>query len=133
MRCPAVDLPPPPDEVTADAGTSIGFPAGMQAYGEDAVRNAAPPCVLVADDRVDVLTAIRLLLKAEGYAVVCVSSPEGVLSALSRQSFDVVLMDLNYTRDTTSGDEGLQLLARVRPESDAAGSPGAARCPTASE
>ena len=114
MRCPAADLPAPRDEVTTDAGTSIGFPAGMQAYGEDAVRNAAPPCVLVADDRVDVLTAIRLLLKAEGYAVVCVSSPEGVLSALSRQSFDVVLMDLNYTRDTTSGDEGLQLLARVR-------------------
>jgi sigma-B regulation protein RsbU (phosphoserine phosphatase) len=70
--------------------------------------------ILVADDQPDVLVALHLLLKAEGYAVETVDSPAAVLGALSRSSFDLVLMDLNYTRDTTSGAEGLELLKDLR-------------------
>jgi DNA-binding NtrC family response regulator len=74
----------------------------------------APPRLLLADDQEDVLEALRLLLKRDGYAVVTTQSPAGVLSALEGQDFDAVLMDLNYTRDTTSGKEGMDLLARLR-------------------
>ena len=70
--------------------------------------------VLVADDQPDVLEALRLLLRREGFEFVPASSPAGVLAALQEQDFDAVLMDLNYTRDTTSGKEGLDLLAQVR-------------------
>jgi DNA-binding NtrC family response regulator len=70
--------------------------------------------VLVADDQHDVLEALRLLLKSEGYQIEAVSSPQGVISALETREFDILLMDLNYTRDTTSGQEGLELLARVQ-------------------
>ncbi len=72
------------------------------------------PLILVADDQRDVLEAVRLLLKAEGMASELVTSPEAALAALSQRDFDVVLMDLNYTRDTTSGAEGLSLLARIQ-------------------
>ncbi len=72
------------------------------------------PLILVADDQRDVLEAVRLLLKAEGLAAELATSPEAVLAALSQRDFDVVLMDLNYTRDTTSGAEGLALLARIQ-------------------
>ena len=58
--------------------------------------------------------ALRLLLKAEGYLVEGVSSPAALLQALERTPFDLVLMDLNYTRDTTSGREGLELVQRIR-------------------
>ena len=75
---------------------------------------AAPPRVLVADDHGDVLQALHLLLKTEGYRVKGVSSPDALMNALARESFDVVLIDLNYTRDTTSGREGLELLSRIR-------------------
>jgi phosphoserine phosphatase RsbU/P len=79
------------------------------------IRAAAkPPRILVADDQPDVLLALRLLLKAEGFEIVAVESPAAVLEAAGRQDFDIVLMDLNYTRDTTSGAEGLELLGRVR-------------------
>jgi serine phosphatase RsbU (regulator of sigma subunit) len=72
--------------------------------------------VLVADDQPDVLRAARLLLKVHGYAVTTVSSPAAVLAEIHRSSaeFDLLLMDLNYARDTTSGQEGLELVARVR-------------------
>ncbi len=70
--------------------------------------------VLVADDQHDVLEALRLLLKSEGYQIEAVSSPQGVVSALETREFDILLMDLNYTRDTTSGQEGLELLAKVQ-------------------
>jgi len=75
---------------------------------------AAHARILVADDQPDVLVALHLLLKAEGYGVETVDSPSAVIDALSRASFDLVLMDLNYSRDTTSGAEGLELLARLR-------------------
>ena len=70
--------------------------------------------ILIADDQPDILQALRFLLKAEGFAVDTVSSPGGVLSAIERKDYDVVLMDLNYTRDTTSGREGFDLLSRIR-------------------
>jgi len=72
------------------------------------------PRILVADDQTDILQALRLLLKGEGFVVETVSSPGGVLSALERADFDVLLMDLNYTRDTTSGMEGFDLLTRIQ-------------------
>jgi DNA-binding NtrC family response regulator len=72
------------------------------------------PRVLIADDQRDVLEALRLLLKGEGYEVQSATSPSAVISALEASDFDVVLIDLNYTRDTTSGREGLDLLTRIR-------------------
>lgn len=72
------------------------------------------PRLLIADDQEDVLAALRLLLKPEGYQLECVTSPRAVLAALEQREFDVLLMDLNYTRDTTSGEEGFDLLSRVQ-------------------
>src|SRR5215475_15792284 len=70
--------------------------------------------VLIADDQADVREALRLLLKAEGYYTETASTPEAVLEALQTNEFDIVLMDLNYQRDTTSGQEGIDLLSRVQ-------------------
>src|ERR1043165_9403133 len=72
------------------------------------------PRVLIADDQPAVIEALRLLLKGEGFETRTVASPSDVSEALSRQTFDVALIDLNYTRDTTSGQEGLDLIARIR-------------------
>ena len=72
------------------------------------------PRILIADDQPDVLAALRLLLKGEDYDIVTASSPAGVLAVVERQELDLVLIDLNYTRDTTSGSEGLDLLSRIR-------------------
>ncbi len=72
------------------------------------------PRILVADDQPDVLEAIRLLLRSEGLEVDTVTSPAAVYRAVEANSYDVVLMDLNYARDTTSGAEGLDLLERLR-------------------
>jgi DNA-binding NtrC family response regulator len=72
------------------------------------------PKVLVADDQPDVVEALRLLLKSNGFTVIPTSSPAGVVGATEVQDVDVVLMDLNYARDTTSGREGLELLARLQ-------------------
>jgi DNA-binding NtrC family response regulator len=72
------------------------------------------PRVLIADDQPAVIEALRLLLKGEGFETRAVASPSDVAEALSRQTFDVALIDLNYTRDTTSGEEGLDLLSRMR-------------------
>ena len=71
------------------------------------------PSILVADDQPDVIEALRLLLKPEGYDVETASSPGAVIRAVGARRFDLVLIDLNYTRDTTSGAEGLQLLAQL--------------------
>jgi len=70
--------------------------------------------ILIADDQTDVVEALRLLLKGEGFAIETAHSPAGILAALESQDLDAVLMDLNYTRDTTSGQEGLDLLARIK-------------------
>lgn len=73
-----------------------------------------PPRILVADDQQDVLESLRFMLRAEGLAVETVTSPRLLLEKVEQQDFDVVLMDLNYARDTTSGQEGLDLLDRLR-------------------
>ena len=70
--------------------------------------------VLIADDQKDVLEALRLLFKSEGLDCETATSPAGALAALEARDFDAVLIDLNYARDTTSGAEGLDLLARIR-------------------
>ena len=72
------------------------------------------PRILIADDQPDLLDALRLLLKSEGIEYDAVTSPEAALNALNARPFDLVLMDLNYTGDTTSGREGIDLLARVQ-------------------
>jgi sigma-B regulation protein RsbU (phosphoserine phosphatase) len=69
--------------------------------------------ILIADDQPDVLEALRLLLKGHGYTTEAVASPAAVLEALDQREFDIILMDLNYARDTTSGREGLDLLGQL--------------------
>ena len=76
--------------------------------------SSSAPRILIADDQRDVLEALKLLLKAEGYDVETATSPRGVLSALDARDFDALLIDMNYTRDTTSGAEGFDLLARLQ-------------------
>jgi DNA-binding NtrC family response regulator len=73
-----------------------------------------PYRVLLADDQADIRDALRLLLKREGYETHGVASPADALSAIETREFDAVLMDLNYARDTTSGQEGLDLLPRIQ-------------------
>ncbi|HJZ75991.1 MAG TPA: SpoIIE family protein phosphatase [Vicinamibacterales bacterium] len=70
--------------------------------------------ILVADDQADVLEALRWVLAGEGYDAQFVTSAEGVMETLEPGAFDLLLMDLNYSRDTTSGREGLALIPRVR-------------------
>jgi phosphoserine phosphatase RsbU/P len=77
-------------------------------------NDTAPARVLVADDQADVLEALRWLLTGEGYEPHFVGSTDAVMERLREQPFDLLLMDLNYTRDTTSGREGLELIPRVR-------------------
>jgi DNA-binding NtrC family response regulator len=72
------------------------------------------PRILIADDQPDVLEALRFLVKGEGYQAESVSSPAAATDAVESRDFDAVLMDLNYTRDTTSGQEGLELLHRIQ-------------------
>src|SRR5690606_37444553 len=78
------------------------------------MSSSPSPRVLVADDDADVLEAVRLLLRLEGYQTETARSPGAVLAAIERGEYDVVLIDLNYARDTTSGAEGLELLLQMR-------------------
>lgn len=78
------------------------------------LKNVGASRILIADDQPDVLEALRLMLKAEGYQIESASSPNAIVAALEARDFDVVLMDLNYTRDTTSGQEGLDLLGKIQ-------------------
>jgi DNA-binding NtrC family response regulator len=70
--------------------------------------------ILVVDDQEDVLAALRLLFKAEGIEAVCVGGPDAAVAAIESQELDCALMDLNFTRDTTSGREGFDLLSRAQ-------------------
>jgi DNA-binding NtrC family response regulator len=72
------------------------------------------PRIFVADDQRDVVESLRLLLKGEGYSAETFTNPEGLVAALRERTADAVLMDLNYTRDTTSGDEGLDAVSKIR-------------------
>ena len=74
----------------------------------------APPRILIADDQPDLLDALRLLLKGAGMQMEAVTSPEDALAALAERPYDLLLMDLNYTGDTTSGTEGIDMLSRVQ-------------------
>ena len=76
--------------------------------------SARSPPALIADDQRDVLEALRLLLKADGYLIDAVESPAAVVTALGQRDYDAVLIDLNYARDTTSGAEGLDLLRQIQ-------------------
>jgi len=81
---------------------------------EAAISSKQEIRVLVADDQPHVLEAVELLLRPQGISVDCVRSPQSLLEVLGERDYDVVLIDLNYTRDTTSGREGLDLLARIQ-------------------
>ena len=78
------------------------------------ISNKEPIRILVADDQPHILEAVELLLAPQGIQVDCVRSPRLLLEALGQCDYDVLLIDLNYTRDTTSGQEGLDLLARIQ-------------------
>ena len=78
------------------------------------VMMPSAPRLLVADDDPSVLEALRLLLKGEGFQVETATSPGGILAAIESRDFDALLMDMNYTRDTTGGIEGLDLLSRLQ-------------------
>ena len=67
------------------------------------MKDPSTPHVLIADDQKDVLESLRLLLKGEGYQTETVTSPTALLAAVEKSEFDCLLIDLNYTRDTTSG------------------------------
>src|SRR5665213_3497437 len=71
------------------------------------------PCVLAADDQPQILEALELLLRPVGFEFDGVTSPEAALQAAREKPYDALLMDLNYSRDTTSGHEGLELLRQV--------------------
>jgi phosphoserine phosphatase RsbU/P len=72
------------------------------------------PRTLIADDQPDILLSLSMLLKSAGHETEAVNSPAAVIEALTKRDFDVVLMDLNYARDTTSGQEGLNLLTCIQ-------------------
>src|SRR5262249_227649 len=72
------------------------------------------PRILIADDQTDVLEALQLLLKNEGFVIEVATSPRAAVEPIEPRPFHVPLLDLNYARDTTSGSEGLELLARIQ-------------------
>ena len=72
------------------------------------------PRILIADDQADILESLRLLLKTEGYGIDTTDSPAGAVAAVGAKDFDAALIDLNYSRDTTSGAEGLELLEKLQ-------------------
>jgi DNA-binding NtrC family response regulator len=80
----------------------------------ETTTNNHTPRILIADDQPDVLQALRLLLKGEGMSADTVSSPAEAMGAVEKSEYDLILMDMNYTRDTTSGQEGLDLLGKVQ-------------------
>lgn len=79
-----------------------------------AAPESSAPRILIADDQPDVLEALRLLLKCEGYQIEAVKSPAAVIKAVETRDFAMALIDLNYARDTTSGQEGLDLLNKLQ-------------------
>ena len=91
-------------------GNLVQIPSSQTAPPPAAFR----PRALIADDQPDVLTALHLLLRNAGYEITAVSSPAEVLEAIQQSNFDLVLMDLNYARDTTSGQEGLDLITNIQ-------------------
>jgi DNA-binding NtrC family response regulator len=70
--------------------------------------------ILIADDQRDVLEALRILLKGEGYQTEAVTSLAAIFNALEKKEYALLIMDLNYARDTTSGQEGLSAIPRIQ-------------------
>src|SRR4051812_47076803 len=70
--------------------------------------------ILIADDQNDVLEALRILLKGEGHQTDAVTSLAGIFQALEKKDYALLIMDLNYTRDTTSGQEGLEVIPKIQ-------------------
>jgi sigma-B regulation protein RsbU (phosphoserine phosphatase) len=91
---------------SAMLATSMESPAVVK-------KEVKPFRVLVCDDQPDVLEALRLLLKGQGWQAVAVDSPQDLMRAVRSEVFDLILADLNYTRDTTSGAEGIDLLSTL--------------------
>ena len=75
---------------------------------------SAPRRILIADDQADVLNALRLLLLDEGFEVIEARAPAEAVERIEAVDFDLAILDLNYARDTTSGQEGLDLLSQLR-------------------
>lgn len=106
MALPGMVLSSVPSMVRIDARVATAHRFATDGAG------MSLPRVLVADDQPDVLLALHLLLKGEGFETETADSPAAILAALERRRFDALLMDLNYTRDTTSGAEGLEARGR---------------------
>jgi DNA-binding NtrC family response regulator len=70
--------------------------------------------VSIDDDQRDVLEALRILLKGEGHQTEAVTSISGIFNALQQRDYALLMMDLNYTRDTTSGQEGLEVIPKIQ-------------------
>jgi sigma-B regulation protein RsbU (phosphoserine phosphatase) len=94
--------------------TQMNYGPSPKSFFPAPAGDPLPGSVLIADDQPEILEAFRLLLKGEGYGVETVGSPSGVLQALESRIFELLVVDLNYTRDTTSGTEGLDLITRIR-------------------
>src|SRR5258707_5103326 len=77
-------------------------------------KHSAVARILLADDQRDVLEALRILLKSEGYQTEGVTSLAGIFHALEKKEYPLLVMDLNYTRDTTSGQEGLSAISKIQ-------------------
>ncbi len=105
-------------ETATEGETLEGMAAKRSMEGTTAERSIQPR-ILIADDQQDVLDALRLLLKGHGFTIEMASSPEDLLAAVTHRQFDVILMDLNYARDTTSGREGLDVLSHLKQLEDA--------------
>jgi sigma-B regulation protein RsbU (phosphoserine phosphatase) len=98
-------------------GPRDAIPEGMRNEAimeRESSENVGAARVLVADDQLHILDALELLLKNQGYRTNAVSDPGRVLQALDSEQFDGVLLDMNYERDTTAGEEGLELVSRIR-------------------
>src|SRR6202167_5758481 len=102
------------DEPAASRQEPEAMSAAAQPVPTEAANTPLAPSVLIADDQPHILDALELLLEPEGYRIEKATSPYMVLDALKCGSFDALLLDLNYTRDTTSGREGLDLLSQIR-------------------
>jgi sigma-B regulation protein RsbU (phosphoserine phosphatase) len=94
--------------------TSMDYSLNYSPFNYPPTLSTSTPRTLIADDQPDVIAALRLLLKSEGYQTEGVTSPSAAIDAIRNRDFDLALIDLNYARDTTSGREGLDLLASIR-------------------
>ena len=90
----------------------------MSALAEPALKNMSivpsQMRILISDDQPDVLEALRFLMKRDGYKTESAESPRQALQMMESRDYDAAIIDLNYTRDTTSGEEGLDLLAKMQ-------------------